>query len=119
MGTVPAGPARGHRYRGSYHRDTAQWEVRAWSPAGDQCHWSRHATRRGWHRKRNHMSGPGTAARPRQRTLVIIPTYNERENLPLIVDRVHRAQPDVHVLIVDDVSPDGTGGLADAWRRAA
>ncbi|UCZ58470.1 polyprenol monophosphomannose synthase [Mycolicibacterium phocaicum] len=51
--------------------------------------------------------------RPSQRTLVIIPTYNERENLPLIVGRVHAARPDVHVLVVDDDSPDGTGQLAD------
>jgi dolichol-phosphate mannosyltransferase len=48
-----------------------------------------------------------------QRTLVIIPTYNERENLPLIVGRVHAARPDVHVLVVDDGSPDGTGELAN------
>ncbi len=41
------------------------------------------------------MSGPGPAQRPSQRTLVIIPTYNERENLPLIVGRVHKALPDV------------------------
>ena len=50
---------------------------------------------------------------PSRRTLVIIPTYNERENLPLIVGRVHAAQPDVHILVVDDGSPDGTGALAD------
>lgn len=56
-------------------------------------------------------SAPGV--RPTRRTLVIIPTYNERQNLPLIVRRVHEAQPDVHVLIVDDDSPDGTGQLAD------
>ncbi|MGB0970008.1 MAG: polyprenol monophosphomannose synthase [Mycobacterium sp.] len=48
-----------------------------------------------------------------ERTLVIIPTYNERDNLPKIVARVHQAIPDVHVLIVDDGSPDGTGALAD------
>ena len=59
------------------------------------------------------MSGPGPAERPSQRTLVIIPTFNELENLPLIAGRVHRAQPDVHILIVDDASPDGTGQLAD------
>lgn len=52
-------------------------------------------------------------ARPSQRTLVIIPTYNERENLPLIVNRVHAACPQVHILVVDDGSPDGTGQLAD------
>lgn len=65
------------------------------------------------------MTVPGDGARPQdgerpsQRTLVIIPTYNERENLPLIVGRVHRARPEVHILVVDDGSPDGTGELAD------
>jgi glycosyltransferase involved in cell wall biosynthesis len=44
---------------------------------------------------------------------VIIPTYNELENLPLIAARVHKARPDVHILVVDDGSPDGTGRLAD------
>jgi dolichol-phosphate mannosyltransferase len=57
--------------------------------------------------------GDGGAQRPSERTLVIIPTFNERENLPLIVGRVHKARADVHVLIVDDGSPDGTGELAD------
>lgn len=56
--------------------------------------------------------------RPSQRTLAIIPTYNERENLPLIVERVLRAQPDVHILVVDDGSPDGTGELADELAQA-
>lgn len=46
-------------------------------------------------------------------TLVIIPTYNERENLPRIVERVRAAVPAAHVLVADDASPDGTGGLAD------
>ena len=45
--------------------------------------------------------------------LVIIPTYNELENLPLIVGRVRAAVPAAHVLVVDDGSPDGTGALAD------
>jgi len=49
--------------------------------------------------------------------LVVIPTYNERENLGAIVDRVRRAVPRADILIVDDSSPDGTGELADA--RAA
>lgn len=48
-----------------------------------------------------------------QRTLVIIPTYNECDNLLTIVSRLHDAAPDVHLLIVDDGSPDGTGALAD------
>jgi apolipoprotein N-acyltransferase len=45
--------------------------------------------------------------------LVIIPTYNERENLPLIVGRLRTAVPGAHVLVADDNSPDGTGDLAD------
>ncbi|CAN3129435.1 polyprenol monophosphomannose synthase [Mycobacterium sp. smrl_JER01] len=57
--------------------------------------------------------GPEPGVRPSDRTLVIIPTYNERQNLGLIVGRVHAAQPDVDILIVDDDSPDGTGQLAD------
>jgi len=46
-------------------------------------------------------------------TLVIIPTYNERDNLGPIVGRVRLAVPDADVLVVDDSSPDGTGALAD------
>lgn len=47
------------------------------------------------------------------RTLVIIPTYNERENISPIVDRLRAAVPGADVLIVDDNSPDGTGQLVD------
>ena len=47
------------------------------------------------------------------RVLVVIPTYDERENLEWIVGRVRRAVPEVDVLVVDDGSPDGTGELAD------
>ena len=47
------------------------------------------------------------------RVLVVIPTYDERENLEWIVGRVRRAVPGVDVLVVDDDSPDGTGALAD------
>lgn len=47
------------------------------------------------------------------KTLVIIPTYNEVENLEAIVAETLRQQPPVYVLIVDDASPDGTGALAD------
>ena len=50
-------------------------------------------------------------------TLVIIPTYNEREALPPILDRVRTSVPEAHVLVVDDNSPDGTGDIAD--ERAA
>jgi dolichol-phosphate mannosyltransferase len=44
---------------------------------------------------------------------VIIPTYDERENLPLILDRLLTAVPAVNVLVADDGSPDGTGQVAD------
>ncbi|MHA0287713.1 polyprenol monophosphomannose synthase [Mycobacterium sp. C3-094] len=57
--------------------------------------------------------GPEAAAKPSARTLVIIPTYNERDNLLKIIGRVTEAAPQVHVLVVDDGSPDGTGALAD------
>ena len=46
-------------------------------------------------------------------TLVVIPTYNERENIAAMVARVRAAVPEVSVLVVDDSSPDGTGVLAD------
>ena len=46
--------------------------------------------------------------------LVIIPTYNESESLPGVLDRLRRAVPEAHVLVADDNSPDGTGALADA-----
>ena len=62
--------------------------------------------------------GKKTPERPSDRTLVIIPTYNELENLPLIVGRVHKSLPDVHILVVDDGSPDGTGQLADELAAA-
>jgi dolichol-phosphate mannosyltransferase len=58
-------------------------------------------------------TGQSVPPRPSARTLVIIPTFNEVENLPIILGRVHAALPDVHVLVVDDGSPDGTGQLAD------
>jgi dolichol-phosphate mannosyltransferase len=46
-------------------------------------------------------------------TVVIIPTYNERENVGPIVARVRASVPAAEILIVDDASPDGTGDLAD------
>lgn len=47
------------------------------------------------------------------RIVVIIPTYNELENLPGILGRVRASAPDADILVVDDDSPDGTGRLAD------
>ena len=45
------------------------------------------------------------------RRLVCIPTYNEAGNILRLVQRVHESAPDVDVLVIDDASPDGTGGL--------
>lgn len=47
-------------------------------------------------------------------TVMVIPTYNEAENLEAIVDRMRGAHPAVDILVVDDGSPDGTGQIADA-----
>jgi dolichol-phosphate mannosyltransferase len=52
------------------------------------------------------------------RVLVVIPTYDERDNLAAVVARLHGAVPDADVLVVDDASPDGTGELADALAAA-
>jgi dolichol-phosphate mannosyltransferase len=49
---------------------------------------------------------------------VVIPTYNEADNVRLIVERVRAAVPQVDVLIADDNSPDGTGAIADQLSAA-
>ncbi len=43
------------------------------------------------------------------KSLVITPTYNERENIEALLTRIHEIVPEAHVLVVDDNSPDGTG----------
>jgi dolichol-phosphate mannosyltransferase len=48
------------------------------------------------------------------RTLIVTPTYNEKDNLPRFVDAVRSAYPEAEVMVVDDNSPDGTGDIADA-----
>ncbi|MFW3172398.1 polyprenol monophosphomannose synthase [Geodermatophilus sp. CPCC 206100] len=47
------------------------------------------------------------------RVLVVVPTYDEVDNLAPILDRLHRSVPEAHALVVDDGSPDGTGELAE------
>ena len=54
---------------------------------------------------------------PEGKILVIIPTYDERDNLPRIVPMVLASHPDVEILVVDDNSPDGTGLLAAGMAR--
>jgi len=49
------------------------------------------------------------------RTLIVTPTYNEKENLPRLIEAVRSALPEADLLIVDDNSPDGTGAIADAF----
>ena len=51
------------------------------------------------------------------KTLVIIPTYNERENIEKIVPQVLEQDPSIQVLVVDDGSPDGTGAIADRMAK--
>jgi dolichol-phosphate mannosyltransferase len=48
-----------------------------------------------------------------ERGLIIIPTYNERENLPRLLPMVLEQDPRLDILIIDDASPDGTGQLAE------
>jgi dolichol-phosphate mannosyltransferase len=48
-----------------------------------------------------------------KRMLVVVPTYNERANVPLIVPAVLAQDPCIEVLVVDDNSPDGSGQIAD------
>jgi dolichol-phosphate mannosyltransferase len=60
--------------------------------------------------------GEGDAATGR--VVIVMPTYNERQNLEIIAGRIREAVPDADLLIVDDNSPDGTGDLADKIAEA-
>lgn len=61
------------------------------------------------------MPHPATPLEP---VLVVIPTYNELENLRPITARIRAAVPSAHILVADDNSPDGTGKLADDLAEA-
>ena len=61
------------------------------------------------------MGDPDAAA---GRVVIVMPTYNERQNLEIIAGRVRDSVPDADLLVVDDNSPDGTGDLADKLAEA-
>ncbi|HEX9042409.1 MAG TPA: polyprenol monophosphomannose synthase [Trebonia sp.] len=52
------------------------------------------------------------------RVVIVMPTYNERQNLEIVAGRLREAVPDADLLVVDDNSPDGTGDLADKIAEA-
>ena len=51
------------------------------------------------------------------RPLVVLPTYNEAENIIEVLDKTREAAPEAEVLVVDDGSPDGTADIAERWGR--
>ena len=61
---------------------------------------------------------PETARPPLRRVAVLIPTYNERDTLPVIVRRLREVVPELDLVVLDDNSPDGTGEVADALAAA-
>jgi glycosyltransferase involved in cell wall biosynthesis len=66
-----------------------------------------------------HTSSNGTGGDgPGAGLLVILPTYNERENVVRLLDSIRASVPAAHVLLVDDGSPDGTADLARAWTQS-
>jgi dolichol-phosphate mannosyltransferase len=64
------------------------------------------------------MTSPADAGTDVERALVIVPTYNERENAARIIERILEQDPRLEILVVDDGSPDGTGDIVEAITRA-
>jgi len=81
-----------------YDRDTSVTYALGKSRSGDEA-------------AQNHACAP--RRKYPLKTLIIIPTYNELENLPLLLKEIFSYAPEADVLIVDDNSPDGTGKLAE------
>lgn len=50
-----------------------------------------------------------------RKTLIVVPTYNEKDNLPSLLEALTSFPEEIHVLVVDDGSPDGTGDIAADW----
>lgn len=48
--------------------------------------------------------------------MIIVPTYNEHENIELLLTELLAANSDLHIVVVDDNSPDGTGGIVEQWK---
>jgi len=61
------------------------------------------------------MTEPAAEA---DRVVIVMPTYNERQNLEIMAGRVRESTPEADLLVVDDNSPDGTGDLADKLAEA-
>lgn len=59
------------------------------------------------------MVAVGAVASPPVRSVVVLPTYNERDNVQGILEAIRAAAPDADIMVVDDNSPDGTGALAE------
>jgi len=59
------------------------------------------------------MLAMGDSGAATDRVIIVMPTYNERQNLDGMASRIRESVPDADLLVVDDNSPDGTGDLAD------
>jgi dolichol-phosphate mannosyltransferase len=51
----------------------------------------------------------------KEKTLIIIPTFNEKDNIVPLLDQIHESVPWVDILVVDDMSPDGTGEVVEQF----
>jgi apolipoprotein N-acyltransferase len=69
-------------------------------------------------RRRGRRRGQAGPLGPRPRTLVILPTYNERATIASALERTLRSAPDVDLLVVDDGSPDGTANVVEEVARS-
>src|SRR3989344_582836 len=51
-----------------------------------------------------------------KKTSVVIPTYNEKENIQKLIEAINEISPEISIIIVDDASPDGTGQIAESLK---